>query len=404
MGFDPYVIREDFPILKKEINGKSLVYFDNAATTQKPKQVVEAIRDYYFNYNSNVLRSINTLSSQATELYVESRKKIARFIGADEDEIVFTKNATESLNSLTEIIPRLLRRKLTVLTSIMEHHSNLLPWRRMVSERGGRLIVVGMNEDYTVNVEEVEKNLEDGCDVLTIVHVSNVLGTINPVKELCKLAHKHGSLFVIDAAQSIPHMPFDVGEIEPDFVAFSGHKMLGPTGIGVLYVRKKLIEKIEPWDLGGGMVKAVTLENQVYEDVPFRFEAGTPNVEGVIGLAAAVDYLSGIGVSNIAKHEADLVKHLIEGFDEKTTMVYGPLDSTKHAGIVSFNVKNIHPHDVAQMLDADGIMVRSGALCAEPLVNALGVNAVVRVSFYLYNTLEEVDRFHESLRKLRVFI
>ncbi|MEM1557527.1 MAG: SufS family cysteine desulfurase [Thermoproteota archaeon] len=404
MGFDPYVIREDFPILKKEINGKSLVYFDNAATTQKPKQVVEAIRDYYFNYNSNVLRSINTLSSQATELYIESRKKIARFIGADEDEIVFTKNATESLNSLTEILPKLLGRKLTILTSIMEHHSNLLPWRKMVSEKGGRLIIVGMNGNYTVNVEEIEKNLENGCDVLTIVHVSNVLGTINPVKELCKLAHKHGSLFVIDAAQSIPHMSFNVSEIEPDFVSFSGHKMLGPTGIGVLYIRKNLIEKIEPWNLGGGMVKTVTLENQVYEDVPFRFEAGTPNVEGVIGLAAAVDYLNRIGINNIAKHEANLVKHLMEGFDEKLITVHGPLDSTKHMGIVSFNAKGIHPHDVAQILDADGIMVRSGALCAEPLINALGVNAVVRVSFYLYNTLEEVDRFHESLRKLSKLI
>ncbi|MDW8033436.1 MAG: SufS family cysteine desulfurase [Nitrososphaerota archaeon] len=403
MEFDPYTIREDFPILKKKINGKSLVYFDNAATTQKPKQVVEAIRDYYFNYNSNVLRSINTLSSQATELYVESRKKIARFIGASEDEIVFTKNATEGLNSLTEILPKLLGKRLTILTSIMEHHSNLLPWRKMVSEKGGKLILVGMNEDFTVDIGEIEKNLEEGCDVLTIVHVSNVLGTINPVKELCKLAHKHGSLFVIDAAQSIPHIPFNISEIEPDFVVFSGHKMLGPTGIGVLYIRKNLIEKIEPWDLGGGMVKTVTIEDQVYEDAPFKFEAGTPNIEGVIGLAAAVDYLNKIGLNKIARHEVDLVKHLIEGLDGKLIKIHGPLESAKHVGIVSFNVKGIHPHDVSQLLDTDGIMVRSGALCAEPLVNALGVNAVVRVSFYLYNTLEEIDRFHESLKKLSRF-
>jgi len=400
MKFDPYLIREDFPILKKKINGKNLIYFNNAATTQKPKQVVEAIRDYYFNYNSNVERSIDTLSSQATELYIESRRKIADFIGADEDEVVFTKNTTEGLNSLTEILPRLLKRKLTVVTSIMEHHSNLLPWRKMVSENGGKLVIVGMNNDFTVNIEEVERNLEEGCDVLTIVHVSNVLGTMNPVKELCRLAHKHGSLFVIDAAQSVPHIPFNVKEIEPDFMAFSGHKMLGPMGIGVLYIRKKIAEKIEPWNLGGGMVKTVTLEDQVYEDIPFRFEAGTPNVEGAIGLAAAVDYLNKIGLNNIAEHEANLVKYLMEGFNKDLITVHGPEESSKHIGIVSFNVKGAHPHDVAQMLDVDGIVVRSGALCAEPLVNALGVNAVVRVSFYLYNTLEEVDKFHESLRKI----
>ncbi|MBO3839586.1 MAG: SufS family cysteine desulfurase [Thermoproteota archaeon] len=402
MPFDPYVVREDFPIFKKIVNGRNLIYFDNAATTQKPRQVVEAIRDYYFNYNSNVLRSINTLSAQATDLYINSRRKIASFIGAREDEVVFTKNTTEGLNSLAEALPRLLGRKLTVVTSIMEHHSNLLPWRRMVSEKGGRLIVVGMDSDFTVNMDELERRLEEGCDVLTIVHVSNVLGTINPVKELCRLAHKHGSLFVIDAAQSIPHMPFNVKEVEPDFMVFSGHKMLGPTGIGVLYIRRSLIEKIEPWELGGGMVKTVTMESQTYEDIPFRFEAGTPNVEGVVGLAAAVDYLNNIGLKNIVEHEANLVKHLMEGLDESFIKVHGPDESSKHKGIVSFSVKDIHPHDVAQMLDADGIMVRSGALCAEPLVNALGVNAVIRVSFYLYNTVEEVDRFLDSMKKLRM--
>jgi cysteine desulfurase/selenocysteine lyase len=401
MGLNPYTIREDFPILKRMINGKSLIYFDNAATTQKPKQVVEAIRDYYFNYNSNVLRSINTLSSQATDLYIESRRKIANFIGAKEDEVIFTKNTTEGLNSLAESLPKLLGRRLTVLTSIMEHHSNLLPWRRMVSENGGKLIIVGMNKDFVVNMDEVEKGLEEGCDILTIVHVSNVIGTLNPARELCRLAHKHGSLFILDAAQSIPHMPFNVQEVEPDFLVFSGHKMLGPTGIGVLYIKSGIVEKMEPWELGGGMVKTVTPESQIYEDIPFRFEAGTPNIEGVVGLAAAVDYLKKIGLENIMEHEARLVRQLMEGLDKDLIKIYGPEESSKHVGIVSFNVKNIHPHDVAQMLDADGIMVRSGALCAEPLVKALGANAVVRASLYLYNTSEEVERFHESLKKLR---
>lgn len=403
MAFDPYAVREDFPILKKTVNGKSLVYFDNAATTQKPVQVVEAIKDFYYNYNSNVLRSINTLSAQATDLYIESRRRIASFIGAGENEIFFNKNSTEGLNFLAENLADKIGKN-SVVTSIMEHHSNLLPWRRIVSEKGGRLKVVGMNDEFTINMEEVEKNLEEGCEILTVLHVSNVLGTFNPVKELSRLAHKHGSLFILDAAQSIPHLPFDVKEVEPDCMVFSGHKMLGPMGIGILYVRRSMLEEMEPRELGGGMVKSVTSETQVYEDIPFRFEAGTPNVEGVVGLAAAVDYLNRVGLKNIAEHESKLVEHFLDGLDRSMIEVYGPGESDKYVGIVSFNFKGLHPHDVAQMLDADGIMIRSGALCAEPLVNALGVNAVARVSFYLYNVVEEVDRFHESIRKMKSFI
>ncbi|MEM3466498.1 MAG: SufS family cysteine desulfurase [Candidatus Jordarchaeales archaeon] len=404
MPLDPYTVREDFPILKRVINGKSLVYFNNAATTQKPVQVVEAVKDYYYNYNSDVLRSVNTLSTQATDLYMKARRKIAGFIGAGEDEIVFTRNTTEGLNMVAEALSGRIRRGTVVVTSIMEHHSNLLPWRRIVARKGGRLTIVGMNRDFTIDMDMVEKSLEEGCEILTTLHVSNVLGTVNPVNELSKLAHKHGCLFILDAAQSVPHMPFNVKEVDPDATAFSGHKMLGPTGIGVLYVKRSILEEVEPPLLGGGMVKTVTLETQVYEDVPFRFEAGTPNVEGVIGLAAAVDYLRKIGLEKIAEHESKLVKHLLEGLDRSVVEVYGPGEADKHAGIVSFNVKGVHPHDVAQFLDADGIMIRSGALCAEPLVNALGASAVARVSFYLYNTLEEVDRFHESLRRIRLLV
>jgi len=404
MPLDPYAVREDFPILKRVINGKSLVYFNNAATTQKPVQVVEAIKDYYYNYNSDVFRSVNTLSSQATDLYMEARRKIAGFIGAGEDEIVFTRNTTEGLNMVAEAFSGRISRGRAVVTSIMEHHSNLLPWRRTVARRGGRLIIVGMNRDFTIDMEKVEESLEEGCEILTTLHVSNVLGTVNPVKELSRLAHKHGSLFILDAAQSVPHMPFNVKEVDPDAVAFSGHKMLGPTGIGVLYVRRSILEEVEPPLLGGGMIKTVTAETQVYEDIPFRFEAGTPNVEGVIGLAAAVDYLRRIGMENIAEHELKLVKRLLEGLNGGMVEVYGPGESSKHSGLLSFNVKGVHPHDVAQFLDADGIMIRSGALCAEPLVNALGASAVARVSFYLYNTLEEVERLLESLRRMRLLI
>ncbi|MEM2998030.1 MAG: SufS family cysteine desulfurase, partial [Thermoproteota archaeon] len=404
MPLDPYTVREDFPILKRVINGKSLVYFNNAATTQKPVQVVEAIKDYYYNYNSDVLRSVNTLSSQATDLYMKARRKIAGFIGAGEDEVIFTRNTTEGLNMVAEALSGRIRMGSVVVTSIMEHHSNLLPWRRIVARKGGRLTIVGMNRDFTIDMDMVEKSLEEGCEILTTLHVSNVLGTVNPVRELSKLAHKHGCLFILDAAQSVPHMPFNVKEVDPDATAFSGHKMLGPTGIGVLYVKRNILEEVEPFLLGGGMVKTVTLETQVYEDIPFRFEAGTPNIEGVIGLAAAVDYLRKIGLENIAEHESKLVKHLLEGLDRSIVEIYGPGEADKYAGLLSFNVKGVHPHDVAQFLDADGIMIRSGALCAEPLVNALGASAVARVSFYLYNTLEEVDRFHESLKRIRLLV
>ncbi|MBO3797714.1 MAG: SufS family cysteine desulfurase [Thermoproteota archaeon] len=404
MPLDPYTVREDFPILKRVINGKSLVYFNNAATTQKPIQVVEAIKDYYYNYNSDVLRSVNTLSSQATDLYMKARRKIAGFIGAGEDEVIFTRNTTEGLNMVAEALSGRIRIGSVVVTSIMEHHSNLLPWRRIVARKGGRLTIVGMNRDFTIDMDMVEKSLEEGCEILTTLHISNVLGTVNPVRELSKLAHKHGCLFILDAAQSVPHMPFNVKEVDPDATAFSGHKMLGPTGIGVLYVKRNILEEVEPFLLGGGMVKTVTLETQVYEDIPFRFEAGTPNIEGVIGLAAAVDYLHKIGLENIAEHESKLVKHLLEGLDRSIVEIYGPGEADKYAGLLSFNVKGVHPHDVAQFLDADGIMIRSGALCAEPLVNALGASAVARVSFYLYNTLEEVDRFNESLKKIRLLV
>ncbi|MEM3469406.1 MAG: SufS family cysteine desulfurase [Thermoproteota archaeon] len=404
MPLDPYTVREDFPILKRVINGKSLVYFNNAATTQKPIQVVEAIKDYYYNYNSDVLRSVNTLSSQATDLYMKARRKIAGFIGAGEDEVIFTRNTTEGLNMVAEALSGRIRMGSVVVTSIMEHHSNLLPWRRIVARKGGRLTIVGMNRDFTIDMDMVEKSLEEGCEILTTLHISNVLGTVNPVRELSKLAHKHGCLFILDAAQSVPHMPFNVKEVDPDATAFSGHKMLGPTGIGVLYVKRNILEEVEPFLLGGGMVKTVTLETQVYEDIPFRFEAGTPNIEGVIGLAAAVDYLHKIGLENIAEHESKLVKHLLEGLDRSIVEIYGPGEADKYAGLLSFNVKGVHPHDVAQFLDADGIMIRSGALCAEPLVNALGASAVARVSFYLYNTLEEVDRFNESLKKIRLLV
>ncbi|MEM2049528.1 MAG: cysteine desulfurase, partial [Thermoproteota archaeon] len=354
--------------------------------------------------NSDVMRSLNTLSSQATDLYMKARRKIAGFIGAGEDEVIFTRNTTEGLNMVAEALSGRIRMGSVVVTSIMEHHSNLLPWRRIVARKGGRLTIVGMNRDFTIDMDMVEKSLEEGCEILTTLHVSNVLGTVNPVRELSKLAHKHGCLFILDAAQSVPHMPFDVKEVDPDATAFSGHKMLGPTGIGVLYVKRNILEEVEPFLLGGGMVKTVTLETQVYEDIPFRFEAGTPNIEGVIGLAAAVDYLRKIGLENIAEHESKLVKHLLEGLDRSIVEIYGPGEADKYAGLLSFNVKGVHPHDVSQFLDADGIMIRSGALCAEPLVNALGASAVARVSFYLYNTLEEVDRFHESLKRIRLLV
>ncbi len=401
-SFDAHVLRRDFPIFERKIGGKPMIYLDSAGTSQKPKQVVEAIDDFYLRHNANVLRSANTISSEASELYLGSRHKIASFIGADEDEVVFTTGTTDSLNILARVLTeKCINKGDKVITSILEHHSNLLPWRTEVRKRGGELIVVRADKSWRIGPEAIEQELEKGAKVVAITHVSNVLGTVNDIRTIARKAHEHGALIVVDSAQGVPHLPVNVHDLGVDFLAFSGHKMLGPTGIGVLYGKKDLLDSLTPWQFGGGMVRSVTLEGETLESPPSRFEAGTPHIAGAIGLGAAVDYLESVGIATVKRHEEELVRHALDVLEMEDVEVYGPREPDSLCGIVSFNLKGVHAHDVSTVLDQDGIMIRAGHHCAQPLVNSLGVSAVARASFYLYNTTEDLDALARSVSKAR---
>ena len=401
-SFDPHVLRRDFPIFERKIGGKSMIYLDSAGTSQKPKRVIEAIGDFYLRYNANVFRSANTLSAEASELYISSRRRIASFIGANEDEVVFTKGTTDSLNILARTLTeRCVGKGEKVVTSILEHHSNLLPWRIEVKKQGGELVVVRADKNWRVDLDKIEQELEKGAKIVAITHVSNVLGTVSDIATIARKAHKRGALVVVDSAQGVPHLPVDVHESGADFLAFSGHKMLGPTGIGVLYGKKELLDSLTPWEFGGGMVRSVTLENETLEDPPGRFEAGTPHIAGAIGLGAAVDYLKSVGMTSVKKHEEELLRHVFDVLQTEDVEIYGPREPNALCGIVSFNLKGVHPHDVSTFLDQDGIMIRAGHHCAQPLVNSLGVSAVARASFYLYNTTEDLDALATSVNRAR---
>lgn len=394
------VIRNDFPILQRTLGGKPLVYLDSASTSQKPKQVLDAIDGFYINSNSNVMRSTNSLSLEATEMYDRARDRVAKMIGANRREVIFTRGTTEGLNVLARVLTKkFVRSGGKVITSILEHHSNVLPWRNSVSLVGAKLTVLPANKSWTMDLGRLEAELSNGAEIVTTLHVSNVLGTINPVKEICRLAHDHGALVVLDSAQGVPHMPVDVREADVDFMVFSSHKMLGPTGVGVLYGKERHLEDLEPWEFGGGMVRSVTADEVHYEDLPTRLEAGTPNIAGVIGLAAAVDYLEDIGMESILNHERQLLRHAFEVLPKEMLELYGPSEANSRSGVLAFNVKGIHPHDVASVLDKEGIIVRAGHHCAQPLVNALGATAMVRASFYLYNSHDEVDILSRALRR-----
>ncbi len=387
-------IRKDFPILNREINNNRLIYFDNAATSQKPKQVIDGIKYFYENINANPIRSIHTLAAESTQAYNDAREKVARFINAEPEEIIFTRNATESINLVSFALP--LKQGDTVLTTYMEHHSNLLPWLRL-KDRGVKVDLVNVGEDDELDMSRYDKLTKD-VRLVTVTHVSNVTGTINDVDRIVKRAHENGSLALIDAAQSIPHMKFDVKKTGADFVAFSGHKMLGPFGIGVLYARKDAEKSLSPFLTGGEMIKDVKLSRIVYENAPALFEAGTQNIEGAYGLGLAVDYLSKIGMENIETYEKDLTQYLYnKAKGLKNVEVYSG-KSRNFMGIFSFNVKDLHSHDTAYLLDKKGIAVRSGFHCAQPLIeDKLKQHGAARASLYLYNTREEVDRFIDEL-------
>ena len=391
-------IKKDFPILEN----KDIVYLDSSATTQKPIQVINAIEDYYKRYNANPHRGAYSLSIEATEEYENVRSKIAKFINARySEEIIFSKNATESLNLIAYSYGMdNLKKDDEVVLSIMEHHSNLVPWQKVTKLTESKLNYMYINENYEISDEEIESKITDKTKVVGIMHISNVLGTINDIKKIIKYAHKKGSIVIVDATQSIQHMSIDVQELDADFLVFSGHKMMAPLGIGVLYGKKELLNKMNPFLMGGDMIEYVYEQETTYAPLPNKFEAGTQNVEGVIGLGAAIDYIEKLGYDNIQKIEKELLDYAMEKLSELDYLeLYVTPNSKNHSGVISFNIKGVHPHDVASILDSEGVCVRSGNHCAQPLLRYMGLDSTCRVSFYIYNTKEDVDKLVSALNK-----
>ncbi|HHW37811.1 MAG TPA: cysteine desulfurase [Bacillales bacterium] len=396
-------IRKQFPILHQQVNNHPLVYLDSAATSQKPVQVIEAVDRYYREYNSNVHRGVHTLGTLATDQYEGAREKVRKFINAKAiQEIVFVRGTTTGINTVAASYARAnLKEGDEIVITPMEHHSNIIPWQQVAKTSGATLKYIPLQEDGTIALTDVEKTVTPNTKIVSVLYVSNVLGTINPVKEIAAIAHKNGAVMVVDGAQSTPHMKIDVQELDCDFYAFSGHKMCGPTGIGVLYGKKALLEKMEPIEFGGEMIDFVELYDSTWKELPWKFEGGTPIIAGAIGLGATIDFLEEIGMDNIAEYEHKLVQYAMEkvGGVEGVT-IYGPKE---RAGLVTFNIDDVHPHDVATVLDAEGIAVRAGHHCAQPLMKWLKVSATARASFYLYNTEEEIDVFVKALIKTKEY-
>ncbi len=392
--------------MKRKINGnKTLVYLDNAATTQKPMSVINAICNYYMNYNSNIHRAVHQLAEEATLEYEKTREKVARFINArSSDEIIFTRNATEAINLISYSWARTNIRKddKVVLTEI-EHHSNIVPWQILSLEKGSILEYVGIDDNGYLNMEDYKRHLQSNkVKLISVSHMSNVLGTIVPVNEIIKMAHDQSVPVLVDGAQSVPHMPVDVQDMDCDFMAFSAHKMLGPTGVGVLYVKREILNEMPPFIGGGDMIKEVHKNETKYNDLPYKFEGGTPNIADVIGFGAAIDYLNKIGMDKVREHEMDVTNYAIEAIaGVKGVSIYGPSNSNHRGGVVSFNIGDIHPHDLATIMNDHGIAIRSGHHCAQVLMERLDVAATSRTSFYIYNTKEEVDTFINALDQAR---
>ena len=406
-GLDVGRIRADFPILQREVYGLPLAYLDNAATSQKPRSVIQALVDYYEGYNSNVHRGVHALSMEATERYEGARVKVAKFIGAPRPEnIVWTRGTTESINLVAySWAPANISPGDAIVVSQMEHHSNIVTWQHVARERGAELRVMPLTPEGVLDMTAAGEMLDERVKLLAICHASNSLGTINPVKELTRRAHALGAKVLIDGAQSVPHMPVDVTDLDCDFLAFSGHKMLGPTGIGVLYARPEILEDMDPFMRGGDMVLEVWNDRATWNDVPNKFEAGTPNIADAIGLGAAVDYLTELGMDNVRQHEKALTSYALARFTELEELdLYGPRDVEQRGGVLSFHSSDVHPHDMGTFLDRAGIAIRTGHHCTMPLMRSLGIVATARASFYLYNTEEEVDRLADSVRDaLRYF-
>lgn len=396
-------IRKQFPILDQKVNGKQLVYFDSAATSQKPIQVIETLERYYKEYNSNVHRGVHTLGTKATDAYEGAREKVRKFINAKSmEEIIFTRGTTTALNTVAASYGlENVKEGDEIVISYMEHHSNIIPWQQVAKKTGATLKYLPLQLDGTISLEDVRQTVTPNTKIVSIMHVSNVLGTINPVKEIGAIAHENGAIMIVDGAQSAPHMKVDVQDLNCDFYALSAHKMCGPTGVGVLYGKKELLNNMEPIEFGGEMIDFVDLQESTWKELPWKFEAGTPIIGNAIGLGAAIDFLEEIGLHNIEKHEHELAQYALEKLSEVDGVtIYGP----KHrAGLVTFNIEDVHPHDVATVLDVEGIAVRAGHHCAQPLMKWLKASSTARASFYLYNTKEEIDTFVESLIKTKEY-
>ncbi|NLY77798.1 MAG: cysteine desulfurase [Tissierellia bacterium] len=406
-SFDVDRIREDFPTLSQLVRGKALVYLDNAATTHKPIQVIDSIRDYYNKSNANPHRGAHHLGVLATEMYEKARDKVREFINArSSKEVIFTKNATESLNLLAYSYGmKHVKKGDEIVICISEHHSNIVPWQKIARLKDAELKYLYLNDDYRLDMEEVYRKITDRTKIVSIAQMSNVLGTVYPIKEIVKYGHSKGAIVIVDGAQSIPHMKVDVRDMDADFLVFSGHKMLAPMGIGVLYGKEEILESMDPFLMGGDMIEYVEEQNTTFAELPHRFEAGTPNVEGAVGLAAAIDYLNKIGLDKINKYEEELTAYALEklmGIPQ--VKIYGPKDLEDRGSVISFELEGCHPHDVSTIVDTYGVALRAGHHCAQPLMKFLKAPATSRVSFYFYNTKSEIDQLIDSLLKVRKWL
>ena len=397
-------IKKDFPVLNQIVNDEPLVYLDNAATTQKPLKVLAAIKDYYENDNANVHRGVHTLAERATEKYEAAREKVRQFINAKSTkEVLFTRGTTTSINWVAQFAEQILKTGDEIVISIMEHHSNIVPWQEVAKKTGAILKFVYL-KDGQLDMDDLRKKITNQTKFVSIAHVSNVLGTINPVEEITKIAHEHGAYMVVDGAQSTPHMAIDLQKMDVDFFAFSGHKMMGPTGIGVLYGKEELLNQFEPVEFGGEMIDFVYESHSTWTELPWKFEAGTPNIAGAIALGAAIDYLETIGMDVIHRYEQELVAYVmpklkaIDGLE-----IYGPEAVEERSGVIAFNIQGLHPHDLATALDMEGVAVRAGHHCAQPLLHYLGQSSTARASFYIYNTKEDCDKLVDALLKTKEF-
>lgn len=399
-------LKKDFAILNQIVNDEPLVYLDNAATTQKPEAVLQALETYYHTSNANVHRGVHTLAERATSQYEGSREVIRAFIHASETaEVLFTRGTTTSLNWVARSFGEMIVESGDeILISYMEHHSNIIPWQQLAKKKNAKLIYIELTEDGQLNLEDVKNKITDKTKIVSLTHVSNVLGVVNPIKQIADWVHEQNGYLVVDGAQAVPHMPVDVQALDADFYAFSGHKMLGPTGIGVLYGKRDLLEQMEPIEFGGEMIDFVEEQDSTWKELPWKFEAGTPNIAGAIGLAAAIRYLNNIGMDNIMQHEREIVEYIIpklEAIDGLT--LFGPKDVAHRTGVISFNIDGIHPHDVATAMDMEGVAVRAGHHCAQPLMTYLNQPATTRASFYLYNTKADADKFVEAIIATKEF-